>query len=622
MKRLIKTTGWLAMAAAIIFGTAACSSSDDSIAEQQPVNPTEPKTYTMTIQATKGGDDATTRGLSLNDKTLNVTWNENEEVEVFQKTQVTPEKWTPLGKLKAKASSDGTTTLTGELTGLKDGNASTYPLWFFLHSGDVDYKNQNGVLDRDDNATKSIEDNYDYASSTAVDNYTVDGNKVVVSGGITLESQQAIVKFTLVDAITGNPLNATSLKIKGSQNMIESMSPTAGTKLTHELTITPPSATNVIYAAISSVGNSNFTLTATTEDNKTYTYEKSGVTFKEGKYYEVKVKMLPEGAVNLATLTDDYVAKDGDVLTGKLGSAHKISIADGATVTLHNVSINTDGANTSANYAGITCLGNATIKLEGTNIVKGFKDDYPGIQAGTTNKTLIIQGTDADKLTASCNGIRSTGACGIGGLDKVACGNIVIEGGNITVEAPGAGIGGGSNTSCGDITIKGGIVNATRTSLMVGIGAGAVGTCGNITIEGGTVTATGHFDGAGIGAATVGTCGDITISGGTVVATGSTKAAGIGTGFHSSHCGNITITTGVTSVTATKGSNATYCIGIDAGKTITIGGTQYYDGTNWASTELENALKVSVFQYPSAPPSGNDVNATMDGTFTEEKWQP
>ena len=32
----------------------ACSSSEESIIEQ-PVNPTEPKTYTMTVQATKGG---------------------------------------------------------------------------------------------------------------------------------------------------------------------------------------------------------------------------------------------------------------------------------------------------------------------------------------------------------------------------------------------------------------------------------------------------------------------------------------------------------------------------------------------------------------------------------------
>jgi hypothetical protein len=51
--------------------------------------------------------------------------------------------------------------------------------------------------------------------------------------------------------------------------MIESMSPTAGTKHTNELTITPASATNVIYAAISSVGN-NFTLTATKGANAVY----------------------------------------------------------------------------------------------------------------------------------------------------------------------------------------------------------------------------------------------------------------------------------------------------------------------------------------------------------------
>ena len=69
----------------------ACSSSDDSIAEQQPVNPTEPKTYTMTVQVTKG-DAAGTRGLSLDGKTLNVKWNEGEEVEVYSLSAVYPYK--------------------------------------------------------------------------------------------------------------------------------------------------------------------------------------------------------------------------------------------------------------------------------------------------------------------------------------------------------------------------------------------------------------------------------------------------------------------------------------------------------------------------------------------------
>ena len=36
----------------------ACTS-EDNIVNDQPVNPTAPKTYTMTIQATKGGAAAT-----------------------------------------------------------------------------------------------------------------------------------------------------------------------------------------------------------------------------------------------------------------------------------------------------------------------------------------------------------------------------------------------------------------------------------------------------------------------------------------------------------------------------------------------------------------------------------
>ena len=606
----------------------ACSS-EDNIVNDQPANPTEPKTYTMTIQASKG-DASTTRGLSLDGKTLNVTWNEGEEVVVMQKTQVTPEVWTSLGKLKAQASANATTTLTGELQGLKDASGSTFPLVFYLHSIDMNYTWQNGVLDRNDNATKSIEANYDHAMSSEVSDFTVDGNTVTVSGGVTLNSLQAIVKFTLVDALTGNHLNATSLNIKGSQYMIESMNPTAGTKLTHELTITPASATNnVIYAAISSVGNSNFTLTATTEDNKTYTYEKSGVTFVEGKYYDVNVQMLPEGYVNLARLTADYEAKNGDVLYGTLANNVKISIKAGATVTLHNVSINADGAWTNSNWAGITCLGDATIKLKGKNIVTGFSGKYPGIQAAhntvanAAEYTLTIQGSDADELIASSNSksTSGTGGAGIGGGNDVSCGNIVIAGGKITAESNGfaADIGSGGDGGvdvCGNITISGGIVNATCSRNSCGIGAGFA-RCEDmtITISGGTVTATGYQQGPGIGAGSAGSCGNIIISGGKVTATASTSsnspsaAAGIGTGHASSSCGNITITTDVTKVTATKGANAAYCIGLGlVGNnsdnfcgTITIGDTQYYDGTNktWDGEELENALKAATFTWPA-----------------------
>ena len=255
--------------------------------------------------------------------------------------------------------------------------------------------------------------------------------------------------------------------------------------------------------------------------------------------------------VDLATLTADYEAKDGETLTGTLAGNYKITIADGATVTLDGVTINgvNDG---SYEWAGITCDGDATIILSGTNTVKGFYEDYPGIQAAA-DKTLTINGTGS--LTASSYGY----GAGIGGGSGVACGNIEIQDGTITATSVeyGAGIGGGGNAACGNITISGGTVTATGGARGAGIGGGRRGldngSCGNILISGGTVTATGGDDAAGIGG-----------------------GRGYNSGYKSS-CGTITITTGVTSVTATKGESADNSIGagnLGTCGTVTIGGVE------------------------------------------------
>ena len=57
-------------------------------------------------------------------------------------------------------------------------------------------------------------------------------------------------------------------------------------------------------------------------------------------------------------------------------------------------------------------------------------------------------------------------------------------------------------------------------------------------------------------------------------------------------------------VTATKGSGAPYCIGWPSGAacgTITIGGTQYYNGATWTNVSLENELKAETFIYQPTP---------------------
>ena len=249
-----------------------------------------------------------------------------------------------------------------------------------------------------------------------------------------------------------------------------------------------------------------------------------------GSTTKVTVKALV-ATVTLNENSGDVTLQDGDVVTGTGGGNTHLMIADGATVTLNNVT-NT-AISHKKHWPGIDCQGDATIILSGENAAKG-DNQFPGVYV-PEGKTLTIRGNGS--LTAT--GIE---AAGIG-----------------TSYGPYS-----SYSRCGNIIIAGGIVTANHEGRYAGtgIGSGIYGSCGDITITGGIVTATGNNDSAGIGGAEFGSCGNITITGGTVTATGSGYAAGIGSGYGGS-CGNITISDGVTTVTATAGSKikTPYCIG-------------------------------------------------------------
>ena len=248
------------------------------------------------------------------------------------------------------------------------------------------------------------------------------------------------------------------------------------------------------------------------------------------------------------SMVNTYAMEDGDLLTGTAGSDAHITVEDGATIKLKDATITSIPNDGSYSWAGITCAGDATIILEGTNTVKGGYRNYPGIHIAQ-NATLTIKGSGS--LTASSNGY----GAGIGGGYETACGNIVIEGGNIT---------------------------ATGGRYAAGIGSGIRASCGNITISGGTVNSAGGQNAAGIGSGSSASCGNITISGGNITATGGTNSAGIGSGYNAS-CGDITITDGVTSVTATKGDNAPNSIG--AGDSGTCGTVTIAEGAKAKVTQ-------------------------------------
>jgi hypothetical protein len=285
--------------------------------------------------------------------------------------------------------------------------------------------------------------------------------------------------------------------------------------------------------------------------------------------------------VNLGKLTSDYEAPNGTTLFGTLDGTkqpYKVSIADGATVTLDGVDI--EGVNNdNYEWAGLNCAGNATIILNdgSENTVKGFHEYYPGIFVPEGKYLTIKGGTLGNgKLTASPfdGGTDKSLGAGIGGSFEDDCGAIEIQGGIITANGGygAAGIGGSKHGNMGNITISGGEVRAKGGSLSAGIGSGFICfSISSISITGGTVNATGGQGGAGIGSGygetngntiILSSCGKITISGGTVTATGGRWAAGIGTGSQFSGCGKITITSGVDHVTAKKGTNAFNSIGL------------------------------------------------------------
>ena len=387
----------------------------------------------------------------------------------------------------------------------------------------------------------------------AVYDGTLEGT--VLPANPALKNKLAICKYVLKDSPV-NPADAVEIT-----SSITHMTISDGT---HNYVVFRTSNGSTIYVAIRPTDNATIFYTAT--DGKHF-YKKtvSGKTYQASQMYQLALKMWPSEIIDLSLLTDDYMAQDGQTLTGMMISAHKISIAAGATVTLENVSINATGAWSGMSNDGIRCGagGNITINLVGTNIVRG--ENYcAGIYVPSTS-TLTIQGN--------------------GSLNAIGGGPV-----------GGAGIGGQYNSYCGNIIIAGGAINATGGSCAAGIGTGDCNsnytrTCGYITISDGTVTATGGSNAAGIGSSDNCGCGLITISGGTVTATGGSFAPGIGSGANKASCDGVTITSGVAKVTATKGSSAPNSIG--AGNNSTCG-TVTIDG-------VEGAISDSPYTYSGIP---------------------
>ena len=440
--------------------------------------------------------------------------------------------------------------------------------YMFRTAGDTKkYPNRNprswelkGTLNKEDDEWTTIDSRSDNTDMPALNNTEHDFTA-------TKPGTYQYFSLTINGVQDGNIMQLSEMKLfaKGAE----------ATEITEygPISATPDAAASELTVALRNENAGADTYTLTAYDGSLYTLEKEGITFENGKYYEITAKLAELTTIDLSTVTESEITvRNGNTITGTHDQELKIFIADGANVTLNNANI-TNGS--------IVCNGNAGINLVGTNTITA-PANYAAVQIGNEGTTLTISGTGSLNATGGENG------AGIG-----------------------TGLAQDEEKTGGNITINGGTINATGGYYGAGIGCGqahsntesndAANKCGNISITGGTVTATGGMIAAGIGtgAAVIGyenrfasnICGDISITGGTVTANGDVGGAGIGTGSittimgtGSAKCGNITIGNGVTKVTATKVSDSACSIG-KAGNTtyyecgtITIGGTVYPDG--------------------------------------------
>ena len=324
--------------------------------------------YSMTVKASKVG----TKALALDDGTLNATWTQGDVIKVYKGDD-------EIGELTAQ--STGTpTTLRGELTVAPSAD-DILTLKFLSPS----YASQNGTLEY-------IESHCDYATATVNVKSIAGVNVTIKETSASFTNQQAIVKFTLLDNADGTtPVNATELTVSDGTNTY---------------TVTPASATNVLFVALPGFSDKTVTITAT-DGNYNYTYEKSDVTFMNSKYYEITVKFgALSGAGTEAVPFIISSEADWNLLADKVNSGYTYSGKYFRLAT--DISITTMVGNSTDNSFRGTFDGDGHTLTINYNTTSDYTAPFRYIQ-GATFKNLKVTGniTTTKNLAAGIAGLNT-----------------------------------------------------------------------------------------------------------------------------------------------------------------------------------------------------------------------
>jgi len=463
------------MAALVFVGaiTIGCSTEDDSKSLDQPT------TKTVTLTTTISMDDGTTRAITIEGNKGVKTFAEGDQIAVIYTNTSSKRVKAVSNALVASDITDGktakiTVTLIDPVAGSVD---YIYP----ANMANSDGTPNLSALCMQDGTLANLASKLDYAKG---------------SGEMTESSGD----FTLPNITLENQLTIFKLIIKNGEGTEITSSITGLTVSdgTNTYTVNRSAVAGPIYMAMQPISSDKTISFVANSTSNSYYKSVTNKAYAANKIYPLNVTMTQGTTTDLSTLSADHTAQNGETLTGQLKASHKISIAAGATVVLKNVDINYGTTLTASSYAGITCLGDATLIVSGTDYVKSFDDGYPGIFV-PSGHTLTITGSGM----LYADGPKDDGA-GIGsGRDNIeayrACGNIVLQGGTIwaTGGSGAAGIGSGASanyvepqtgtpSSCGYITIKSSVTSVLATKgsgVEKSIGKGQYSTCGTVTIE-------------------------------------------------------------------------------------------------------------------------------------------
>ena len=487
--------------------------------------------YSFSIDAIKGADK--TKVLTLDGHTLNASWEGGEVITVYNVTRDREIS----GDLMASGS--GTSTILKGTLDAQDrilvGDELT------LKYLTPDYGNQNGTLTGN---SGSIDKRCDFATAS-VTVTAVDGDNVSTTDAVFV-NRQAIVKFTLNQANSASTVLAKTLQLIVNDNTI---------------TVTTPSDwVNTMFVAIPAFTDKQIVLYATDVEGKTFLYTRKGVSFAEGKYYEIAVTM-PRGAIvyNEGELKSALYNNVPNIVLGcdiVLNSHAKVGDGDNTTTPIVTT-LDLNGNTLSRNLSSIDPNGHVievyndgtlTVKDSGKDgIIKGGRANNGG---GICNYgTLYFQGgtitdcmANSDAADSGRGGaIYNHGTMVMSGGTLLGCwgkdcggvwsdGNLTITGGTITGNTSNAGGGGVVNYATATIT-GGNIYNNTATTR-----GGGIWNSGSLELNGSSATVKvigNHGTNYAGGICNIGTLnlkGNVTVSGNTMGTDGFPSNLWLGTG--------------------------------------------------------------------------------------------